>query len=92
MNGPYLQRYLGSLVVARNEIDRNTPFGNPEQWFHGHFDECVRDYAPVEEVTSMDHQVNFPFKRRGESMFEVGKKIGTPAAALYPGFEGEVKT
>ncbi len=65
-------------MVSRNDKDGGSPFGDLQERF-----ECLCDMnrgnsAPVEKITSMDHQIDLALERRSQSAIEVLEEVNPP--------------
>jgi hypothetical protein len=65
-------------MVPGDDKDRNACFGHLKQGLHCHLNQRLRDPAPVEKITSVDHQIHISPKGRLERPFKVGEEIVAP--------------
>ena len=92
MHAPQIKRYPGTLVVARDEVNRYAMLGDPHQRLESEFNQRRRHFAAVEQVTAVDEKIHLTFESRGDGSFKVIEEFWAPASARDARLLGHIKT
>ena len=81
-----------SLVIAGDQIDRDTLISDPFKRFKCHGDQLRRDLATVQKITAM-YDAIYPAVQSGlKRTLKIGEKFRPPATPLYSRTKWKIKT
>ena len=69
-------------MVARNNEDRHALVSHAYDGFHRHVYQRSGDFAAVEQITPMNHQVYSASEGRFQCSLKVAKKVGTSSSSF----------